>query len=214
MKTVMMTMLVALVVIVPTMAYAQEGGECCQSKAETLTAAEQPTCCFKEEGTSECCASKEIAAPDAEPAGRGGHGKGRGPGVEMRNAHTLVFNYKSFTRKVEEIEGGVRTTTTTTDPNMLATLRKHPKEMADRMKAGGHVRPWDPLFAELGKYADEVDMKLRDVKNGIEVTSTSENPEVVKLIRAHAAKVNEFVSRGAAAMREKTPLPEDYKGAE
>lgn len=42
------------------------------------------------------------------------------------------------------------------------------------------------------------------------MTETSDNPEVVKLIRAHARKVNEFVARGPAAVHEETPFPESY----
>ena len=54
--------------------------------------------------------------------------------------------------------------------------------------------------------------RFADVENGIEVVSTSDDAEVVKLIQAHARKVSEFVSRGMEAMHEKTPLPEGYSG--
>ena len=53
-------------------------------------------------------------------------------------------------------------------------------------------------------------MEIQDIEGGVEVVETSENPEVVKLIRAHAAKVDEFVARGIEAYREETAIPEDY----
>lgn len=217
MKTAMMMTLAVCVALLltPTVAIAQQAEEpgCCQDKSA------QATECAGDTAKASCCASEAVTAPDAEHArqgkgkGKGQQGKGRGHGVEMQNAHTLVFNYQSITRTVQEIPGGVKTINTTTDPNLVETLRNHPKEMVKRIADGGHVRPWDPLFAELAKHADEVDMKYRNVKNGIEVISTSENPEVVKLIRAHAAKVSEFATRGRPAMREKTPLPDGYKGS-
>jgi hypothetical protein len=155
-------------------------------------------------------------ATDVQAArgGRGGRGRGMRGGMGnmgvMRNAHTLVFNNGSLKREITDIPGGVRTVTTTTDPDLLETLRKHPREMDAHLSAGGHVRMWDPLFAELAKYHDKIKMEFKNLDNGIQVTSTSEDPEVVKLIRAHARKVSEFVARGRAAMHESTPLPKDY----
>ncbi len=139
-------------------------------------------------------------------------GQGHG-GPEMSDARTLVGNYQSITRHVEEIPGGVRTITTTTDPDLLDTLRRHPREMMDRLEGGRRVRHWDPLFAEIVKYTDKIRMVATDIPNGIEVVETSDDPEVAKLIVAHAYKVSEFAERGMKAMHELTPLPEGYAPA-
>lgn len=139
----------------------------------------------------------------------GGCGKGGGRAV-MRSAMTLIHNHTSIERTVEEVPGGVRTVTTTTDPALVDTLREHVREMALEIELGGRVRQWDPLFAEIFDHYEEISLSIMDVEGGVEVVETSKNDEVVKLIRAHAAKVDEFVARGPAAAHEATPLPEDY----
>ena len=57
------------------------------------------------------------------------------------------------------------------------------------------------------------DPEITDIDGGVEVTETSEDEQVTKLIRAHAIKVEEFVARGLAAYQEETPLPAGYSDA-
>ncbi len=128
----------------------------------------------------------------------------------MQDAHTLVFNNAALQRQVEDVPGGVKTVTTTTDPDLLPVLRRHPRAMFEHYDGGGVVRRWDPLFLELAKVQDQVKYDVRDVENGVEVVSTSDDANVTKLIRAHAAKVTAMLERGPAAMRETSPLPEGY----
>jgi alpha-acetolactate decarboxylase len=134
----------------------------------------------------------------------------------MRDAHTLVFDHTTISRSVEILPNGVRTITTTTNPDMVPVLRRHPREMGELYQQGGMVRGWDPVFRELALVRDKVTMEVRDIENGVEVLSTSEDAEVVKLIQAHADKVSEMARRGAESMREPTALPSDYRrpGAE
>lgn len=193
----------------------EPAASCCGGKAAATAAATATTDDAMSCGM-ECCQSVATQAEETVMAQRGPRG-GRGGGAMgpnhplMRDAHTLVFNNGSITREVHEIPNGVRTVTTTTDPNLLQILKRHPSDMKKHLDQGGMVRRWDPLFAELAQYTDKVDMKYKAIENGLEVTSTSKDPEVVKLIRAHAYKVSEFVKRGRAAMHEATPLPEDYR---
>ncbi len=70
------------------------------------------------------------------------------------------------------------------------------------------------MFAELAAHHDKVDMRVADLPNGVEVTSTSEDPEVRKLILAHARKVSQMAEHGPAAAREPASLPEDYRANE
>jgi len=128
----------------------------------------------------------------------------------MSDAHTLGFNHDQLAREVERIPGGIRATTTTADENLLEALRRHPRDMWSHLQAGGAVRMWDPLFAEIVQHHEAVEMTFVDVPDGIRVEVTTDDPEVEKLIVAHAAKVSDFVERGPAAMRESTPLPDDY----
>jgi len=82
--------------------------------------------------------------------------------------------------------------------------------MGDLYQQGGMVRGWDPLFRELAAVSDKVKMEVKDIENGVEVLSTSEDAEVVKLIQAHADKVSEMARRGVPSMQEATAIPPGY----
>ncbi len=119
--------------------------------------------------------------------------------------HGAIFNllsqHDALTRTVKQVPGGVQTTTTTTNPGLVATLRTHVRQMASRLERGQPVRMWDPVFRDVFAHADEIKLAMRDIDGGIEVTETSENSAVVPMIRAHAAKLNDFAARGHAAAR-------------
>jgi hypothetical protein len=122
----------------------------------------------------------------------------------------LIHNHDRVVRSVEEVPQGVRSTTLTSDPSLLPILRKHPREIRQHLEAGGRVRMWDPLFAEMIRQQKHIHMAIREIENGVEVTTTADHPEVVKLVRAHAAKVTDFVRRGPEAAHQETRLPEGY----
>lgn len=148
----------------------------------------------------------------------GAHKQAKGSGhkgrdrAEMQNAHLLVTHHDQLERVVEDIPNGVQTVTTTGNPELLEPLRKHVQEMSAVLEEGGHVRKWDPLFAEIFEHSEAIEIVIDEVDNGVRVTETSDDEEVVKLIRAHARKVDQFVARGQEACREETPLPADYTG--
>ncbi|MCP4202748.1 MAG: hypothetical protein GY769_12535 [bacterium] len=140
---------------------------------------------------------------------RGGGMRG-GHRALMESTWTLIDGHEAIERKVEDVPGGVRTITTSTDENLVPVIRRHVREMADLIENGGRIRAWDPLFAEIFDHAEAIEIAIEDIDGGVLVTETSEDEEVAKLIRAHAFKVLEFVARGDEAYRESTPLPEDY----
>jgi hypothetical protein len=146
-----------------------------------------------------CCASTEGGTDQAAPMVRGG-GMGMSAG-EHAAIGGLLTGHKAIRRTVTEIPGGVRTTTTTTDSALIGTLRAHVRQMARRLEQGRPVRMWDPVFRGVFAHADEITVATKDIDGGIEVTETSENPDVVPLIRAHAAKVSAFAEQGHAAAR-------------
>lgn len=142
------------------------------------------------------------------------HG-GRSGGSERPEAqviHFLIENHESLERTVEEIPGGVRTRTVSQTPEIVDAVRIHVRQMVDLIHGGGRIRNWDPLFVEIFNQRQAIEMQILDIEGGVEVTETSSDDQVVKLIRAHAAKVEEFVARGRAAYKEETPLPADYSG--
>lgn len=133
------------------------------------------------------------------------------PGANVMNTtRSLVWNYDAIDRTVEDSEDGVRSVTTSEDPQVAALIQTHAHGMKAHLASGGRVRMWDPLFAELVARNAEVDMTIRDLPNGVEVMRTSTEADVQELIRAHAAKVSDMANRGPAAAQEATPLPRKY----
>lgn len=153
------------------------------------------------------------AGKSAEARGRGMQGR-RGPNQDVMQAtRALVHDYRDdLVRVVEEIENGVVTVTRSPEnPEAVSVLQRHVNEMKGLLENGGRIRVWDPLFSELFDHYEEVEMVVETLEDGVRVTETSANPEVVKLIQAHARKVDEFVARGPAAAHEPTPLPSNYR---
>ena len=144
-----------------------------------------------------------------------GMGHGGGPAV-MQTARALMHDHRwEIERRIEEIDDGVITVTRSpSSPAAAAAIRRHVREMKGLLESGGRVRQWDPLFRELFERADEISIEIEQLEDGMRVIETSDDPEVVKLIQAHARKVTEFVERGPTAAHEQTPLPADYAAAE
>ena len=65
--------------------------------------------------------------------------------------------------------------------------------MHRRAKDGNGIRPRDPLFAEIFKHYDQLEMTA---EKGVKVTEKSKDKEEVKLIQAHAEVVSKFVKAG------------------
>ncbi len=146
--------------------------------------------------------------------GQSGHGKAQGQNrAVMRTAMRLVHEYRhSIDRSVVETDFGVITETRIpSDPEAAQILERHVRDMKTLLESDGHVRRWDPLFSEIFSHSDEIVMVVEPIEDGVRVTETSENPSVVKLIQAHAYKVNDFIARGPEAVHEPTPLPQGYK---
>lgn len=161
------------------------------------------------QGPASAGLTEQAAAPNPADAAKPGPGGMR----EARDVfHKLLSEHKKIDRKVEDIDGGVRTVTTSDDPEIAKLIQLHVRQMAARFDAGMPVRRWDPLFAELLKHYDKVTMTIEDIPGGLRVTETSDDPQVVLLIRQHAHKgVSEFVERGFDRAHEESPLPEGYK---
>jgi uncharacterized protein YdcH (DUF465 family) len=131
---------------------------------------------------------------------------------DMRPIHTLLMQHEKIERTVENLENGVRTRTTSSDPQIAAAIQLHVRQMHERIKEKQPIRQMDPLFREIFKHADKIDMQIEDIQGGVEVVETSNDEQVVKLIQQHAHRaVSEFVERGMQRAMEPTPLPEGYQ---
>lgn len=140
--------------------------------------------------------------------------KGMGPEMmeDMRPIREMLMNHEQIERRLEDISGGVKTWTTSDDPEIASAIQTHVRQMKERMEEGKPIRQMDPLFRELFKHADKIEMQIEDLEDGVLVVETSADPQVVKLIRQHAHRaVSEFAEHGMQRAMQPTPLPEGYQ---
>lgn len=122
--------------------------------------------------------------------------------------HALLGRHTEIRRTVENLEDGVRTVTEADDPELAAMIRTHVERMKTRVEEPAPIHLRDPLFAELFRHADKIEMKIEATENGVRVIERSDDPYVVKLIQAHAKVVESFVREGHAEVRRNHELPE------
>ncbi len=139
-----------------------------------------------------------VGTPATQPAGQAGRGM---RADEHEAIWSLLDYHESVTRSIENLPDGVKTTTTTSRPELVPALRTHVQQMARRLEEGRPVRIWDPVFRDVFEHAAEIEVEMTEIDGGIMVTQTTDNPAVVPVIRAHAQKVAEFARQGHAAVR-------------
>ncbi|WP_152425141.1 hypothetical protein [Nafulsella turpanensis] len=131
---------------------------------------------------------------------------------DMHPIREMLINHEQIDRRVEDLNNGVKTWTTSEDPQIAAAIQKHVRQMHERIKKNKPIRQMDPLFREIFKHSDKIEMEIEDLENGVLVIETSDDPQVVKLIRQHAHRaVSEFAEQGMQRAMEPTPLPEGYQ---
>ncbi|MEO6146796.1 MAG: hypothetical protein ABIT70_07040 [Sulfuriferula sp.] len=122
----------------------------------------------------------------------------RGP---MRTGMALFERHKLIHRTVTALPNGVHDVTISTDPTTTALIQKHVIEMYERLDQN---RPFPypmsnsvpQMFANSTLYQRKFEM----LPDGIAVTETSADPEMVAVIRAHAEELNRFAKEGMPAM--------------
>lgn len=131
---------------------------------------------------------------------------------DMPVIHKLLVNHEKIERKVEDVPNGIRSVTTSEAPEVADLIRKHVYQMKERVEQGKPIRMMDPVFREIFEHHDKIHIRIEEIPGGVRVTETSQDPQVVSLIRQHAHQaVSEFVEGGMRRAMRPTPLPEGYK---
>ena len=80
------------------------------------------------------------------------------PGMmqDMRSIHGLLINHDQIERKVEDIPNGVRTTTTSENPQVAQLIREHVRQMKARYARGQPIRMMDAIFREVLRNREKV----------------------------------------------------------
>lgn len=137
------------------------------------------------------------------------HGQGHDPSFQADRAvfHQLLARHDSIRREVTRLDNGVETLTESSDPETAAWIQEHVAAMARRVHERRPIRLRDPLFAELFRHADRIEIAVEDTEHGVRVRETSADPYVVQLIQAHAQVVSLFVKHGFAEAHRNHPAP-------
>jgi len=160
----------------------------------------------------------ESPTPDAAPAGpdeaAGGGMAGSGSGMmgsgssmmgsatgaDMSTYMDMFNRHTQLRRVVEEIPGGVRTTTESDFPDLVAQLQAHVSSMYSHLEQGAEVTCMSQSLPTLFRHAGDYRRQISFRSKGVVAEETSSDPDITRAIRAHAVEVTGFVREGMPAM--------------
>lgn len=125
-----------------------------------------------------------------------------GGGGDMNIIHQLFANRGQIHRTVKEIPHGIRAVTESDDPDVTALIQSHVPKMYQRIDNGQTfpmirmVATLPTMFSNANRYQRQYELTSK----GIIVTETSDDRDMVDVIREHAREVNGFVEEGMPAM--------------
>lgn len=142
----------------------------------------------------------------------GGHDERTMPGLRGLNASPeesaeiakMFHNFQSLSREVQNLPNGIRTVTTSSDPEVMAALVSHVVGMIGRVEAKDDPQIFvqsptlDIFFKRSERLVTEIDV----TDEGVVVLQTSDDPELVAAMHKHADEVSQMAARGMAALHE------------
>lgn len=119
----------------------------------------------------------------------------------------LTNQHQKVRRTVTQREDGIETVTEADDPAVAALITEHAMAMKTRIDSGEGFRYWDPLFKEIWENGSLITTVITPTDKGVRVVQTSTDAYGVKLIKAHAQSVNNFVEKGMDIIGEPHEAP-------
>ena len=120
--------------------------------------------------------------------------------VDMSRYMEMFNRHREISRVVEEIPGGVRTTTQSNSPALAAQLQAHVSSMYSHLDQGTEVRCMSQSLPTLFRQANGYRRQFTFTATGVIAEETAEDPALTDAIRAHAREVTGFVQQGMPAM--------------
>lgn len=142
---------------------------------------------------------------------RHGHGSDAAHKQDQALFSHLLEHHEQLERQTEIIQNGIVARTISNDPKLAKIIQEHVVGMEKRFGMGRAIRSWDPLFAALFEYKDQITMHYRMIENGVEATLTAEDPKLIELIQCHDQTLHDFVNEGFEAGKRESPKPDWYK---
>lgn len=137
-----------------------------------------------------------YGVPDITKQGRMGNGG------DAQTIHQLFATHEQIHRTVTDIPGGIRAVTESDNPEVVALIQLHVVKMYDRVREGLPI-PMIGMSSTLPtmlQATNQYQRQFRITSKGIEVTETSNDPNMVAIIREHGREVTQFITQGMPAM--------------
>jgi len=120
--------------------------------------------------------------------------------ADMSSYMKLFDRHTDLRRTVEAIDGGVRTTTESDAPELIALLQTHVSSMYSHLNQRAEVTCMSSSLPTLFRNTTSYRRELTLTAKGVVVTETSTDPRIADAIREHAQEVSGFVRDGMPAM--------------
>jgi hypothetical protein len=120
--------------------------------------------------------------------------------LDMSRYMTMFNRHNEITRAVDEIPGGVRTTTESNAPDLVTQLQAHVSSMYSHVGQGAEVMCMSSSLPTLFRNAKGYRRQLTLTPTGVVAEETADDPALTAAIRAHAKEVTGFVHDGMPAM--------------
>jgi hypothetical protein len=136
----------------------------------------------------------------AEPVGVASGMMGSATGMDMSSYMEMFNRHGELRRRVEDIPGGVRTTTESDSPALVAQLQGHVSSMCSHLDDGAEVTCMSQSLPTLFRRASDYQRHISFTATGVVAVETATDPVLTEAIRAHAREVSGFVTDGMPAM--------------
>ena len=141
------------------------------------------------------------SALPSNPGGMMGSGMmGSATSADMSTYMNLFNRHTEICRTVEEIPGGIRTTTESDAPDLAAQLQAHVPSMYSHLTQRAEVTCMSDSLPTLFRNPTGYRRQLTLTAKGVTVIETSNDPVLTGAIRGHAQEVSGFVRDGMPAM--------------
>ena len=116
--------------------------------------------------------------------------------MDMSRYMEMFMRHSEINRVVDDIPGGVRTTTESKAPDLTAQLQAHVSSMYAHLDQGTEVACMSQSLPTLFRQASGYRRQLTLTPTGVIAEETAEDPVLTDVIRAHAREVTGFVQEG------------------
>lgn len=120
----------------------------------------------------------------------------------------LLDQHQEIYRQVTLSETGFTAITTSENPLVAEKLQTHITDMKARFAQGRAIRSWDPVYALMFAYRDDIEVRYEFLPTGVKSEVSTQHPELVELLHAHAHAVSGFAREGREISGTAYPISE------